>query len=174
MPSPSEFARLRNLLQTKCDETEDLGHNLRLAKDSLGYLSEELDRTNSANLELRSENEHLAQENTTLQQQVAVLTAELQRREDVTSGLHQRVAKFEASLQEQEERLQGEVRRLTDVITAARAEVELRDRRIQELTSSVDSPDTPPPGRAPEEASRVHIMKLSAALGDEINAFPTS
>ena len=34
-PSAAEFAQLSSLLQQKCDENDDLNHNLRLAKDSL-------------------------------------------------------------------------------------------------------------------------------------------
>ena len=38
-PSAAEFAQLSSLLQQKCDENDDLNHNLRLAKDSLRYFS---------------------------------------------------------------------------------------------------------------------------------------
>ena len=47
-PSAAEFAQLSSLLQHKCDENDDLTNNLRLAKDSLRHLSQELDEKSEA------------------------------------------------------------------------------------------------------------------------------
>jgi len=47
-PSAAEFAQLSSLLQHKCDENDDLTNNLRLAKESLRHLSQELDEKSEA------------------------------------------------------------------------------------------------------------------------------
>ena len=59
------------VLFQKCDENDDLSHNLRLAKNSLRHLSEELDEKSETAEQLREENQRVLQDRTILEEEVA-------------------------------------------------------------------------------------------------------
>jgi len=157
-PSAAEFAQLSGLLQQKCDENDDLSHNLRLAKDSLRHLSEELDEKSETAEQLREENQRLQQDKSILEEEVATLRAAMQSKDAVSAELQRRMAAFQAALEQRETGLRAEVERLKRALHANEMELEQRNRRINRLTSSVDDMEE---GVA---VGRVHIKKLTALL----------
>ena len=129
-PSAAEFAQLSGLLQQKCDENDDLSHNLRLAKDSLRHLSEELDEKSETAEQLREENERLLQDNSILTAEVSTLRIAMQSKDAVSAELQRRMASFQAALEEREAGLRAEVERLKRALHANEMELEQRNRRI--------------------------------------------
>jgi chromosome segregation ATPase len=157
-PSATEFAQLSSLLQQKCDENDDLHHNLRLAKDSLRHLSEELDQSSATAEQLREENQRLQQDKTVLEEEVATLRAAIQSKDTVSAELQRRMESFQAVLETREAALREEVQHLNSALQANQIELEHRDRRIARLAYSVDDMQE---GVA---VGRVHIKKLTALL----------
>ncbi|EKX52698.1 hypothetical protein GUITHDRAFT_161261 [Guillardia theta CCMP2712] len=98
-PSAAEFAHFRDLLQAKCDEADDLHNNLRLAKDSLRQLSEELDQKNTRCEALEEENGKMKSENEKLNAEIEELRRQVRQRDEVTDLLEGEVAAFRESLQ---------------------------------------------------------------------------
>ena len=129
-PTEAEFAQLSGLLQQKCDENDDLNHNLRLAKDSLRHLSEELDEKSGTAEQLREENERLLQDNSILTAEVSTLRTAMQSKDAVSAELQRRMASFQAALEEREAGLRAEVERLKRALHANEMELEQRNRRI--------------------------------------------
>lgn len=118
------------MLQQKCDENDDLSHNLRLAKDSLRHLSEELDEKSETAEQLREENERLLQDNSILTAEVSTLRTAMQSKDAVSAELQRRMASFQAALEEREAGLRAEVERLKRALHANEMELEQRNRRI--------------------------------------------
>eukprot|EP00286_Rhodomonas_abbreviata_P012462 CAMPEP_0181317106 /NCGR_PEP_ID=MMETSP1101-20121128/16263_1 /TAXON_ID=46948 /ORGANISM="Rhodomonas abbreviata, Strain Caron Lab Isolate" /LENGTH=210 /DNA_ID=CAMNT_0023424421 /DNA_START=80 /DNA_END=709 /DNA_ORIENTATION=+ len=160
-PSAVEFEELRGLLAAKCEEAEDLALNLRLAKDSLRQLSEELDATHlraeeekQAKAVVQRERDALRLHNTQLAEELEAAREEAREREGRTAALQHRMHAFQQALQGRESELASEVTLLSDRLNNSLSLLHQREQRIERLTGEVEEMEE---GVA---IGRVHIRKL--------------
>jgi hypothetical protein len=125
MVSFEEYQRLKELLETKCDEVDDLSNNLKLAKDSLRqvpraycllcpcellidimacvllcrHLSEKLDKTNEELSKAKDENGVLVRENKDLKHSLSSMQNMADEKLEMAGKLEEGLLKFQADLE---------------------------------------------------------------------------